>query len=307
MIPYFKPPQISTEKVLPYIEEILTTRIYTKGIHRYELGDSLARYLNIKYAITCSSGTMALYIGLKVLKDLFDYETVIMPSFNWTSDKISAEMAGYEIKYADITSDTWHLAKNIEHDDKTVVLGLDTFGNIDSSNRYDIIDATHSLGAKNTTNRSLITCFSMAATKTVTSGGEGGFIATNDDEIAQKAIELRDICSRLPEISCVIAQEYLTQLNDNIKAKIWIANYYRTQLPYEFQKIEHDSTCSKVCFLCDNSAEVIKKCAEKGIECRKYYKPLVKGLKNSDEIYSRIVCIPAWVGVNANQVVEAIL
>jgi len=308
-IPYFKPPFLEKRSVISKIEEIIDTRIYTKGIYHFELEKQLADYLNVDYAITCSSGTMAIFIALRTLKELEGYNTVAMPSFNWSSDRIAAEMANYEIIYADINPDTW-LMDNVPGA-VDLVMPVDTFGSrSDLHLEYSVpmmFDATHSLGCEGVGDRGLLECISFAATKTVTAG-EGGLITTNYPDIAKKATELRDMCSRLPEISCVMASAYLRTLDERIKAKKRINWYYRKHLPYQFQKIESDSTFSKVCFLCETkeeSEEIIKKTT--GIvECRKYYKPLVKSLKNTDDIYNRIVCIPAWVGCPTERVVEAI-
>lgn len=322
-IPYFRPPYLEAKAVIPKIEEIINTRIYTKGIHRYQLEKELADYLNVDHVITTSSGTSAIFIGLQTLRSLYRFHHVGLPGFNWSSDKFACKMANFDITYIDIDRDTWLINNNYEPYktrgpyDIDLILDLDTFGN--HSELYKntdiplIVDATHSLGGKNAGSRGLLECFSMAGTKNVTSGGEGGFLTTNDPKIAKKTTELRDMCSRLPEISCVIALEYLKNLDDRIKEKKKIAKYYRTHLPYQFQKIESDSTFSKIGFLCDSAEESeakIKAAAEKGVDCRKYYKPLttvnVARLVNTYDVYDRIVCLPAWVGVDAERVVEAI-
>ena len=317
-IPYFQPPYLEAKKVLPQIEQIINTRVYTKGIHRDDLETQLSEYLGVDHVITTSSGTMAIFIGLSALKKIYRYHHVGLPAFNWGSDALACKMANFEITYIDINRDTWLIDKNYEPYkirgpyDIDVILDLDTFGShsdlCDHTNMPLLMDSTHSLGNKGVGSRGLLECFSLAATKPVTAC-EGGFITTNDPKIAKKAIELRDMTSRLPEISCVIALEYLRQLPENIKAKRATAQYYRSHLPFQFQKIERDSTFSKVCFLCESKEEseaIIKKAAEAGIECRKYYKPLVKGLKNTDKVYDHIVCLPAWVGVDYKRVVEAI-
>jgi len=313
-IPYFKPPYLEAKKILPQIEEIINTRMYTKGIHRDELETQLSEYLGVDHVITTSSGTMAIFIGLRVLHNLYRFKHVGMPSFNWSSDRIAAEMSNFDITYIDINRDTWLIDENYEPYktrgpyDIDLILDLDTFGSrselCDHTNIPLIMDSTHSLGNKGVGSRGLLECFSLAATKPVTAC-EGGFITTNDPKIAKKAIEIRDMTSRLPEISCVIALGYLKQLPENIKAKRATAQYYRTHLPFQFQKIEHDSTFSKICFLCEDSEGIIKR-AEAGVECRKYYKPLVE-LENTDRVYERIVCLPAWVGVDYKRVTEKVL
>lgn len=315
-IQYFRPPSIDKDIVIPKIKEILSTRIYSKGPYRNELENALKHYLDAVFIISCGSGTAGLFILLKAVKEVYKFKSIDMPSFTWPSDLISVEAAGFSrIRYCDIDSETWNSGEKYSSsllavDRKShLTLVQDTFGNIDKPDYENcIVDATHSLGNKNIGDRGFGEVISLAPTKMVT-GGEGGIITTNDPKIAQKAIEIRDMTSRLPEISCAIALEYLRQLPDNIKAKRAIAQYYRSYLPFQFQKINHNSTYSKVCFLCESAEEsegIIKKAAKEGIECRKYYKPLQKKLKNSNDVYTRILCLPAYVGVDYKRVVSAI-
>lgn len=303
-IPYFRPPPIDKSQVIPKIEEVLSTRIYSKGIYKDKLETALKKYLDADFIISCGSGTAGLFILLSAVKEVYNFKSIDMLSFTWPSDLIATKAAGFsKINFLDIDKDTWNLPHAKHNTD--FVLVQDTFGNIDNAEYENcIVDATHSLGCKNIGGRGFGEVISLAPTKMVSSG-EGGIITTNDPKIAKKAIEIRDMCSRLPEISCVIALEYLKNLDERIKAKKKIAEYYRTHLPYQFQKIEHNSTFSKVCFLCESgeSEAIIKKAADAGVECRKYYKPLQKGLKNTDDVYSRIVCLPAWVGVDVERVV----
>ena len=316
-IPYFRPPPIDKDIVIPKIKEILSTRIYSKGPYRNELENALKKYLGADFIISCGSGTAGLFILLKAAKEVYKFKSIDMLSFTWPSDLIIVEAAGFssfQIHYCDIDSETWNSEEKyssslIEVDREShFTLVQDTFGNIDKFDYENyMVDATHSLGNKNIGGRGFGEVISLAPTKMV-SGGEGGIISTNDPKIAKKAIEIRDMSSRLPEISCVIALEYLNQLPENIKAKRAIAQYYRSHLPFQFQKIERNSTYSKVCFLCETAEEseaIIKKVA-KEVECRKYYKPLVKGLKNSDYVYSNIICLPAWIGVDYKRVTETI-
>lgn len=307
-IPYFRPPEMKYDRVGGYITWITESRIYTKGQHRDTLERLLEAYIGVNHVVTCASGTSAIFIGLRALKDLYEFKSIAIPSFTWDSDKLACEMAGYDIKYLDINLCTWLVTDVNKPCD--LFMDLDTFGNRGEIwTEYDkpaVIDATHSLGHKGFGCRGLIEFYSMAATKPVTAGGEGGFLVTDDHNIADRAIELRDSCSRLTEIQCLFALKYLEDIEGNLRAKKTIAKYYRSHLPFKFQMIDHDSTYSKVGFLCGNSTELIQVMAEKGIECRKYYKPLVKGLKNSDYVYEHIVCLPAWIGVDYMQVTETL-
>ena len=304
-IPYFRPPYINYFAIEPKIQEIIDSRVYTKGAYKSLLESRLSYYIGVDHAITCASGTAALHIAMRVMHQVYPAKRILMPAFNWQSDRIAAESAGYWIEYADIDPDTWLPVMLLDRGYDSC-LALDTFGSVDT-NEYPentIYDSTHSLGAKGVGSRGVAECFSLAATKPVTSG-EGGVITTNDRGFALKCEELRDLCSRLPEMSCVLALESLSHLDETLAEKRRIDAYYRKHLPYHFQEIPHDSTHSKICFLCDNSDELIARAAAAGVECRKYYKPIAD-MPNSDYVYDRIVCLPAYAGVDAETVVQAV-
>lgn len=303
-IPYFKPPQIAFSEIEPHLSKIVDSRIYTKGEHMCALERELSDYIGVDYVIATGSGTAALWIALRTLRK-YDSAHVAMPAFNWGSDKIAAEAAGYGTVTVDIDPDTW--LSDDSHGFVDAHLALDTFGSVDTNDYPEgrtVYDATHSLGAKGVGSRGVAECFSMAATKMVPAG-EGGFITTNDSYVAAKCTELRDLCSRIPEMSCVVARGYLSHLDETLAEKRKIADYYRRHLPYRFQQIPHNSTHSKICFLCDESEELILRAAKNDVECRKYYKPLVD-LPHSKTVYDRIVCLPAWIGVDLKAVVNAI-
>ena len=304
-IPYFRPPYINYFAIEPKIQEIIDSRVYTKGAYKSLLESRLSYYIGVDHAITCASGTAALHIAMRVMHQVYPAKRILMPAFNWQSDRIAAESAGYWIEYADIDPDTWLPVMLLDRGYDSC-LALDTFGSVDT-NEYPentIYDSTHSLGAKGAGSRGVAECFSLAATKPVT-GGEGGVITTNDRDFAERCAGLRDLCARLPEMSCVLAIESLSHLDEMLAEKRRIAAYYRKHLPYQFQEIPHDSTHSKICFLCDNSDELIARAAAAGVECRKYYKPLAD-MPNSDYVYDRIVCLPAYAGVDAETVVQAV-
>jgi len=306
-IPYFRPPPIAFSEIEQRLMGIVESRVYTKGRYLGILEDELQEYLGVDHVIATSSGTSALWIAMRVMrKNRLADEYIAIPAFNWRSDRIAAESAGYEIVGVDIDPDTWLPIPRRGFVD--ACLALDTFGSIDRQDYRGqfIVDATHSLGVKGVGSRGVAECFSMAATKPVSAGGEGGFITTNDRDFAQRCAELRDMCARIPEVSCVIALEYLHRLDELLSEKRRIAAYYRKHLPYQFQEIQHDSTHSKICFLCDNSEEVIRRAAKNGVECRKYYKPLYD-MPYSRSVYDRIVCLPSWSKVDVSHVVAAIV
>ncbi len=309
-IPYFRPLPIDYKEIEPRIKEVIDSRVYTKGCYRDELEASLADYLQVNNVVVTSSGTSALYIAMRVLRQMNGGERISVPAFTWRSVEYAAQAAGYKIVWNDIDEKTW-LPRDIDNN-IDAVLGHDTFGSLDIGEYPEdatIYDATHSVGINDrwAWDRGMACCGSMAGTKMITAAGEGGFITSNNQYFARRCGEVRDLCARISEIQCVFALEYLDHLDEIVKAKSEIASYYRKNLSmYQFQ-LYKKSTHSKVCFLCDNSDELIAKAATSGVELRKYYKPLDLFLPNSNAVYSRIVALPAWAGVNMKQVVEAVL
>lgn len=307
-VPYFRPLPIDYEKIEPLVKGVVDSRVYTKGHYRDELEDSLADYLHVNNVVVTSSGTSALFIAMRILQQMYGDERIAIPAFTWGSVEDAAIMAGYKIMWTDIDEKTW---LPLDLDNNTdAVLGHDTFGSLDDNDYPEncVIDATHSVGIDDrwAWDRGMGCCGSMAGTKMITAAGEGGFITSNNQYFARKCGELRDLCARITEIQCVFALEYLSHLDEVVKAKREIASYYRKHLPvYQFQ-LYKNSTHSKVCFLCNNSGEIIERAAAAGVECRRYYKPLSWECPNANDVYSKIVCLPAWAGVNAKRVADAL-
>jgi len=306
-IPYFRPLSIDYERIVPRIKDVINSRVYTKGCYRDELEDSLAEYLLVDNVVVTSSGTSALFIAMRILRQMYGDERIVIPAFTWGSVEESAIMAGYKIVWTDIDEKTW-LPRDIDNN-TDAVLGHDTFGSLDDNDYPEncVIDATHSVGIDDrwAWDRGMACCGSMAGTKMITAAGEGGFIASNTQHFAWKCRELRDLCARITEIQCVFALEYLSHLDGVVEAKREISDCYRKHLPYQFQEIPHDSTHSKICFLCDNSDELIARAAAAGVELRKYYEPLAD-LPVSRSVYDRIICLPSWSGVDVEGVVRAL-
>jgi hypothetical protein len=131
-IPYFRPPYINYSAIEPKIREIVDSRVYTKGAYRSLLEARLSHYLGVDHVITCASGTAALWIAMRVMHQMCRTKRILMPAFNWQSDRIAAESAGYWIEYADIDPDTWLPVMLLDRGYDSC-LALDTFGSVDTN------------------------------------------------------------------------------------------------------------------------------------------------------------------------------
>jgi dTDP-4-amino-4,6-dideoxygalactose transaminase len=306
-IPFFKPPQLDLEEI-QYVETLLEVILdsgnLTNGPFCRELEDMVKEMYGVKHAVACSSGTVGLWIALKALKS----RSVAAPAFTWRS---LAEILPERVAWLDIDRETWlPRVEGWERVD-TFIVNL-TFGNVEDYS--DIVpqesnliyDAAHSLGGR-LLDIGNAAVFSLSPTKPATSM-EGGIIITDDDRLAEKMIELRNICGRMSEIHAALGQVYLGRIGQSLSRRAEIWGFYRRRLPFTPQKIKVATSYSVYGMLIEpeQRAKLIERIKDK-MEYRIYYEPLKSGLPNTDWVYSRILCIPSFPDVNENEVVRLCL
>ena len=193
-------------------EDLITTGNYVK---KFE--NKISKFLNVKFALSCNSGTSAIhlaYMAINLKKD----DIIIMPAINFIAAYNMASLYKPKIFLADVDPLTGQMTpqtllefikKNNLKKIKVVVtmyLGgypenrLEFYNIKKKFNFYIIEDACHALGAKyNYKKKSLcigscthsdISTFSLHPLKTITSG-EGGLITTNNNSFFKKIISLR--------------------------------------------------------------------------------------------------------------------
>ncbi|MEM2293299.1 MAG: DegT/DnrJ/EryC1/StrS family aminotransferase [Nitrososphaerota archaeon] len=301
-IPFFKPPPLEFDEI-QYIEGLLEVILdsgqLTNGQFCRELEDMVKSIYNVKHVITVSSGTAGLWLVLKALKS----KHVIMPSFTWKS---LLEIIPERVTWLDIDPDSWLPQVTGREEGDTYIINL-TFGNVDDysevvpEDKFLVYDGAHAFGSA-IPDIGNATVFSLAATKPFTTC-EGGLILTDDDQIAEKLVKLRDSCARMSEIHAVIGQVFLGKLGNILSQRARIWDYYRRYIPYKHQKILRSTSYSVYGFLADNREEIIERVKDK-MEVKTYYEPLYRGLPNTEYVANRIICIPSYVGVDMVEVVK---
>ena len=217
-----------------------------KRVQEFEL--LLRRYLKIKHVIAVNSGTSALSAALLAL-ELKKGDEVLLPSFTFVASANSVVAAGgtpvfVDINDLDYTIDIKDLATKITKRTRAIMpvhlyghpADLDEISELAKSNSLEIIeDACQSLGSKyrkkQTGTIGSMGCFSMYASKVLTSG-EGGAIATDDDLLADRLRMVRNhgmvegydtrifgLNLRLPEISAAIAKGQMKKLDDMLQKR----------------------------------------------------------------------------------------
>jgi len=255
--------------LLPNMENVLSKCNFIMGEEVYELENKLKKYLNIRNAICCSSGSDALIISLMALDVGFgDYVITTPFSFIATADSIST--VGAIPVFVDIDPDTFNIDVNqVESKVKELgnkckaIISVDIFGQQcdykalrSIVNRYNvrlIQDSAQSFGS--TFNNCHIGFYADIATtsffptKPLGCYGDGGALFTNSDSLDKKIRSIIQhgkgntkyetvrlgINGRLDTIQAVVLIEKLKILDDEIQKRRHVAKVYSDYLK-EFVK-----------------------------------------------------------------------
>ena len=189
------------EDIEKNISEILEGGAYINGPQTKKFEKKMEEYLGVKHAIGIGNGTDALVIALEALGIGRGDEVITSPfTFFATAEAISvvgAVPVFVDVKLEDFNIDENKIEKAITSKTKAI-MPVHIFGtpaNMDKineiakkNNLYVIEDACQAIGAKykNKMIGSLsdIACFSFFPTKNLGTYGDGGLIATNNDNLA---------------------------------------------------------------------------------------------------------------------------
>lgn len=184
------------------VVDVMRSGQFVEGTATKELESRLADYLNVKYVITCGSGTDSLRIALQAA-GVKEGDEVITTAFSFFATAEAIAQIGAIPIFADINKKSFNIdITSIEEKitDKTkAILPVHIFGLPADMNEINslakefnipvIEDACQAIGAdykgKKTGNLGTIGCFSFYPTKNLGAMGDGGMITTNDDEIAK--------------------------------------------------------------------------------------------------------------------------
>ena len=191
----------------------LYSKFLTNGPATLEFEKKFKKFVNAKYAVSCSNGTSALHLCFMAI-DLKKDEVVIVPVINFIASINMAYLMGAKIFFADVdkltgqmTPDT--LEKCINENKIKKIKAVVTMYNGGSANNAEeffklkkkynfflIEDACHALGSVYSEKKkskigsnifSDLSTFSFHPLKTITTG-EGGMVATNNYKLNQKMI-----------------------------------------------------------------------------------------------------------------------
>lgn len=265
--------------------------------------ENLKKFFSVKNAIAVSNGTAAIHLALASL-NIREGDEVLVPANAVIMSVIPilyqrATPIFVDCQENNIDFDYDDLRKKVSSRTKAVIpvylwgcsYNLDKL--IEFANEYNINiieDACQAHGSK-WNNQYLGTfgkfgCFSMKNGK-ILATGEGGFILTNDDKLAERCRILRNHCTdiqdtsksfteiawnyRMTEMQALLGLYNLKDLNTKISLRKKQTTYIYEQLKningikiYDYYLNENSNYFSPV-FSCDNGIKVAKELSKKGV------------------------------------------
>lgn len=168
----------------------------------------LADYIGVRHAVSVPHCTAALHLALASL-GLGPNDEVIVPDVTWIASVAPVAYVGAQPVLVDISPDTWCIDPDAVEaaigPATRAVIGVDLYGSTCDWDRlraivekHDLVlieDAAEALGSvyhgRKAGSFGRFSAFSFHGSKTVVTG-EGGMLATDDDELYERVLFLRD-------------------------------------------------------------------------------------------------------------------
>ena len=348
-------PVVGPEELANITDCLVTGWISSAGKYIDEFESSWSTYCGMKHGVAVSNGTAALEIAVACL-DLEKGSEIILPSFTIISCAQAITNQGMVPVVVDCELDTWCMdVSKIEEKitSKTkAIMPVHMYGHpvdmdplIKLAEKYDlriIEDAAEVHGGEYKGRKcggmGDISTFSFYANKLITTG-EGGMVLTNNDEYANRARSLRNLCFererrfkhneigfnyRMTNMQAALGVAQVKRIESIVEKKRDIADYYTQHLKFvESIQLPIEKDWAKNVYwvygiilnseLVETAVTLAAKLREVGIETRPFFvgmhdQPVFKnqGLflgehyPNTEMISDRGLYIPS--GLNLTQV-----
>ena len=242
------------------IQKVLRSGHYIMGPEVKAFEEETARYLGVKHTVACNSGTDALFLAMRAL-GIGPGDEVITTPFTFFATAEAISHVGATPVFVDVDHQTMNLDPMLIEKAITsrtrAILPVHLFGRpcemdtiLDVARRHGlkvVEDCAQSFGArhrgKQTGTLGHVGAFSFFPSKNLGAYGDGGLLATNDDDLAASARMLRvhgsrqkyhneavGYNSRLDEIQAAILRVKLPHLEAWNRGRRRVAQNYRRLL-----------------------------------------------------------------------------
>lgn len=247
------------DDILSTLNDVLPTGQFTSGPYLNEFESVLASYLERKYVIATSSGTDALMISLLAL-GINKGDEVIMPANSFAATENAVLAVGGTPVYVDVNPNTYCIdpyciEKSITRKTKFILpvhlygkqAEMDLIKGIANKFNLKVVeDGCQAIGVSNLGIHADITTLSFNPYKNFGVCGKAGAIATDDEEIAHKCMQLSyhgfevnvknkktldyGFNSKMDNLQAAIALQRIKYLSLNNFKRLFLADRYITKL-----------------------------------------------------------------------------
>jgi len=190
------------------LNSVINSGWFTEATKTRQFEKMVADFVGVKYACVVTSGTTALYVGLKAL-GIGRGDEVIVPDLTFVASPNAIEAVGAKPILVDIEQDSLNLdlkkiKQSITKRTKAIMpvdfngRAVDIKNITELANQHNlslIEDAAHGLGCfygkKHVGTMSDIGIFSFSTPKIITTG-QGGMVVTNDKKLYEKCKAVKD-------------------------------------------------------------------------------------------------------------------
>ena len=288
-----------------YLNEHKTVREFEK---------KFSEFVGAKYCITCTSGTTALFLGLKSLIEKKSIKTISIPDY-------AGIFAGYATIQAGIKPILIDVGKNGSISNKGK-LSLVVHSNGRLGKISPIEDCAQAISHHT---KKSISCYSFASTKHITSAGQGGAVCCDDKETFDILSRLKDLGrndrqklkpmsdnfefwglnSKFTEIQAAFGLVQLKKLPNRLKRLKKMYKIIHQELKNENVTFFDEEPTWYIDMLVEKPDIFLQRLKNLGIQGRRFYRPLhqqpffkknypsKKSFINSDNLYNHGVWLPS--------------
>lgn len=298
----------------------------TEGPKAQLFQDKLLELMGVKYGVFAPNGTLALYLALRAA-DIGSGDEVIVPDFTFIASANAVEMAGAKPVFCDVQPfncqiDLTSAAKYVTSKTRAI-MPVHIYGTVcdmDSvvafarqHNLLIIEDAAQAIGVHHKGQHAGTFgdagAFSFFADKTITTA-EGGFVVTNNPEIHEKLLYLRNqgrrergsfvhpeigYNFRMTDIQCAMGIAQLNKLKQIVERKQNILKLYSEllhsvkQVRFFEPPVHAEWVPFRIPVFCQRAHELMAFLTSKEVETRTFFYPLHRqpafGYLHNDETY----------------------
>lgn len=324
MIPVNEPLFTEREKEL-LVKCIETGWISSEGPFVRHFEEMFAEFVGVSHGIAVTNGTAALELSIAAL-DLNPDDEVILPSFTIISCAMAVIRNGLKPVLVDAENETWNMdvqkvqelleqrAKGGEQSGKiTAIMPVHIYGHpvdmdpllqlADRYGLYIIEDAAEVHGAEYKGRRcgsmGKVAAFSFYANKIITTG-EGGMVVTNNDDLAERARSLRNLCFqpekrfehhelgynfRMTNLQAAVGVAQMERVDELVERKVWQGEEYRRRLrDIEGIKLQTVKDWARPVYWVNglvldddvsmDAVQLARRLGEKGVQTRPFFWPM---------------------------------